>query len=409
MSVWTEEAGWAAPRLCAAVPGPASVAAVDTLARHESPGITARRARAGEARGVGRDPIVWDRALGANVWDLDDNRYVDLTAAFGVALIGHRHPEVVAAIEAQAGRLLHGMGDVYPNGPRINLMARLAALAPADLDQCILAASGAEAVEAALKTAALASGKGHHVAHLPFGCDLDLIDRLLTGPATGGEEIGAILVEPIQGRGGFVVAPPGWLAGLRRLCDAHGVVLVFDEIYTGLGRTGTLWAGDHEGVVPDVLAVGKALAGGMPIGACVARTSVMAAWQRSVGEAIHTSTFLGHPVTAAAALATLDVMAAMDVPAAARRFEAQTRARFGDRVRGRGGMLGLALSSPGAAAKVTGRLLKAGYIALPGGVRGDVLGLTPPLMLGDAQREAAFDAIARAIDQVEEADRGAGG
>jgi 4-aminobutyrate aminotransferase-like enzyme len=437
-AVWSEANGHALPTLITAIPGPRSQAAVDVLARHESPGITARRARQGEARGVGKDPIVWDRAAGANVWDLDGNRFVDLTAAFGVALIGHAHPAVVAAVQEQAPRLLHGMGDVFPNGPRIALMERLAAVAPGDLSQCILTGGGAEAVEAALKTAALASGRpgvlafwgsyhglsygalpataykddfrrpfhgqlGQHVTHLPYGCDLALIDALLAGPATGGELIGAILVEPMLGRGGNVVPPAGWLAGLRRIADERGVILIFDEVYTGLGRTGAWWAGDHDGVVPDVLCAGKALAGGMPIGVAIATPEVMGAWGRSVGEAIHTATFIGHPVVAAAALATLDVMAAMDVPALARAFEAAARARFGERVRGRGAMLGLALPSPGAAARVMGRALKRGVITLPGGVHGDILGLTPPLALSDAQRDHAFDVLAAAIAEEEAA------
>lgn len=430
---FTEHDGLALPALVTDVPGPASVAAVDTLARHESPGITARRARQGEARGLGKDPIVWARATGGNVWDLDGNRFVDLTGAFGVALIGHGHPAVVAAVEDQARALLHGMGDVYPNAPRIELMARLAAIAPGDLSQCILAGGGAEAVEAALKTAALASGRpgviafsdsyhglsygalaataykddfrrpfwqqlGRHVTHLPYGVDPAVLRALLRGPASGAGPIGAILVEPILGRGGQVVPPAGWLRALRDIADEHDLVLVFDEIYTGLGRTGAMWACDHDDVVPDVLCVGKALGGGLPVGACVATPAVMGAWGRSQGEAIHTATFLGNPVVAAASLAALDVLAALDAPARARAFEARVRARFGDdRVRGRGAMLGLALQSPGAAARVTGRLLKDGFIALPGGTHGDILGLTPPLVLSAAQEAAAWDAIDRAI------------
>ena len=420
------------PELLTGVPGPASVGLVDVLARYESPGVTARRARANEARGVGADPIVWARARGANVWDADGNRYLDLTAAFGVALIGHAHPDVVAAVRAQAGELLHGMGDVFPNAPRIRLMERLADLAPEGLSQCILTGGGAEAVEAALKTAALASGRpgvlafwgsyhglsygalaataykdtfrspfkgqlGGHVRHLPYGEDLDLVRRFLAGPATGGEAIGTILVEPILGRGGQVVPPDAWVQGLRQIADERGLVLVFDEIYSGLGRTGRWWAGDHPGVIPDIVCVGKALGGGMPVSACVAKPEVMAAWGMSQGEAIHTATFLGHPVCAAAAVAALDVMEAMDIPALARAFERQARARFGNRVRGRGAMLGLETGSPGAAARAAGDLLKRGVIVLPGGIEGDVIGLTPPLCLDEDQLAFAFDALEGAL------------
>ncbi len=434
---WTESAGWALPRVTTTLPGPQGISLVDLLARHESPGIMARRARQGEARGLSKDPIVWARAAGANVWDPDGNCFVDLTAGFGVATIGHTHPRVRDAIIEQAGRLLHGMGDVFPNDQRIRLMARLADLAPSGLSQCILAGGGAEAVEAALKTAALASGKpgvlafwggyhglsygalaataykadfrapfsgqlGQHVRHLPYGCDPALVEGFVAGVASGGETIGTILVEPIQGRGGTVVPPAGWLAALREICDRHRLVLVFDEIYTGLGRTGRWWASDHDGVLPDVMAVGKSLGGGMPIGACLARPDIMKAWGQSVGEAIHTSTFLGNPVVAAAALATLDVMVASDVPAMARAFEVHARAFFEARniaVRGRGGMLGLELGSPGVAARVMGRLVNRGYLVLPSGVMGDVLGLTPPLMMSDAQRDAAFSAIVTAVDE----------
>lgn len=416
------------PKLVTSVPGPKSVDLVDVLARHESPGVTARRARQGEARGVSSDPIVWARSRGANVWDEDGNRYVDLCAGFGVAAIGHGHPKVVEAVHAQSSALLHSMGDVYPNSPRIRLMERIAALAPGDLSQCILGLNGSDSVEAALKTAALYTGKpgvlafwgayhglsygalaataykdgfrrpftaqlGGHVRHLPYGAELAMIDAFIAGPATGGESIGTILVEPIQGRGGEVVPPEGWLRGLREISDRHGLALVFDEIYTGLGRTGRWWAGDHDDVVPDIMAIGKALGGGMPLSACVARPDVMAAWTMQGGEAIHTATFLGHPVSAAAGLAALEVLEAIDAPRAARRIEATCRARFPDRIRGRGAMLGFETGSPGEGARIAGELLKSGWITLPGGIHGDILGITPPFVISDAQLEGALDAI----------------
>ncbi len=420
------------PALQGPLPGPRSTALVDVLARYECPAITARRARQGESRGVGADPIVWARAEGALVWDEDGNRFVDLTAGFGVALVGHAHPQVVRAVQEQAGTLLHGMGDVFPNGPRIRLMERLAARAPEGLDQILLGTSGSDAVEAALKTARLASDRpgvlafwgsyhglsygalaataykgdfrapfadqlGGHITHLPYGCDPALIHELLSGPATGGERIGAILVEPILGRGGEVVPPAGWLQELRTLCMKHGLVLIFDEVFTGLGRTGTWWAGEAEGVTPDVLCVGKALGGGMPISACLARPEVMAAWGMSEGEAIHTQTFLGHPVSAAAALATLDVLEAMDAPSRASALEAAVRTRFPERVRGRGAMLGIEAGDAHAAARVTGAMLEAGYLVLPSGVHGDIVGLTPPLVLSDAQLGGALDALEAAL------------
>ena len=423
-----EGSGTELPELRTKIPGPESVARVDILARHESPGITQRRARAQEARGLAADPIVWERARGANVWDVDGNRFVDLAAGFGVALIGHRHPKVVAAVQAQSERLLHGMGDVFPNPPRIALMERLAARAPGDLSQSILGSGGAEAVEIALKTARLKTGRpgvlafwgayhgltygalaataykdafrrpfrdqmGGHVTHMPYAAPLQTLEQLIAGPATGGEAIGAILVEPILGRGGQVVPRPGWLPGLRALADRHGLCLIFDEIYTGLGRTGTWWAGDHEEVVPDILCVGKALGGGMPISACVARPDVMSAWSTGAQEAIHTGTFLGHPVNSAAALASLEVLEAIDAPALAQVFETRVRGRFGARVQGRGAMLGVRMPSAAVAARIAGGMLERGYIVLPNGVKGDLISLTPPLALTDVQAEAALDTL----------------
>ena len=144
-----ENKGSALPELLTSLPGPRSVTEVDVLARHESPGVTARRSRAGESRGIGSDPIVWNRAVGANVWDVDGNRFVDLTGAFGVAMIGHSHPDVISAIETQSGQLIHGMGDVFPNDKRIKLMRTIAEMAPDGLTQSILTSSGSEAVEAA--------------------------------------------------------------------------------------------------------------------------------------------------------------------------------------------------------------------------------------------------------------------
>jgi 4-aminobutyrate aminotransferase/(S)-3-amino-2-methylpropionate transaminase len=421
------------PLMATSIPGPRSEALVDVLARHECPGITFRRARAGEARGVGKDPIVWDRGLGANIWDVDGNRFVDLSAGFGVALVGHRHPEVEKAVTTQAGRLIHAMGDVYPNAPRIELMAKLADMAPGNLSQSILAGGGSEAVEAALKTARLKTGRsgviafwgsyhglsygalaataykddfrrpflnqmGRHVTHMPYGEDLNQLTRFLAGPATGSEDIGAILVEPILGRGGNVVPPDAWLQGLRQLADQHDLCLIFDEIYTGCGRTGSWWAGDHAGVIPDILVVGKALGGGMPLGACIATPEVMAGWGTSQGEAIHTATFLGHPMCAAGALASLNVLQEMNAPQRAREMEETIRPRFASRLRGRGAMLGIELPDAAVTARLAGHMLKNGYIVLPSGVEGNVLSLTPPLVITDAQLTGALDTLQAGID-----------
>lgn len=432
-----EARGEALPARTTPIPGPGSVALVERLAGRESPGVTARRARRGEAGGTGRDPIVWGAARGGNVHDVDGNRYVDLTGGFGVALAGHAHPRVVEAVREQAGVLLHGMGDVYPNAPRIRLMERLAERVPEGLERCILGSSGSDAVEAALKTAALASGRsgvlafwgsyhglsygalaataykgdfrrpftgqlGGHVRHLPYGVAPDVVDELLGGAASAGESVGTLLVEPVLGRGGPQTPPTGWLRELRAIADRHGALLVVDEVFTGLGRTGRWWAVEHEGVTPDVLCTGKALGGGMPVSAAVARPEVMAAWGMSGGEALHTQTFLGHPPGAAAALAQLDALEALDAPARARAVEHRVRSRFGERVHGRGAMLGVEAGGPGRGPVVVGRLLREGFLALPGGPSGELVSLTPPLVLTDLQLDAALDALERALAASEE-------
>jgi 4-aminobutyrate aminotransferase/(S)-3-amino-2-methylpropionate transaminase len=422
-------AGEALPALLTAVPGPSSRALVDVLAAHECPAITARRARRASALGLGDDdPFVWAEAVGANVVDVDGNRFVDLTAGFAVALAGHRHPAIVAAVHRQSERLLHAMGDAWPDAARIHLLRALAELAPPGLEVSLLGLSGSDAIDAAVKTALLATGRpgvltfegGYHglalgvlglqaykaaftdpfraithgrVQQLPFGCPgARLEERLATG------EIGLVLVEPLQGRGGMRPAPDGWLAELVTIAHRHGAVVAFDEIQSGLGRTGTVWAAD--GVVPDLLCTGKALGGGFPISACIGTRAVMNAWGASTGEALHTQTFLGHPIGCAAALATIDLVKA-GLPQTCASRGARLRAALqeaGHGVRGRGLMLGVELGPESFA--ISRALLRRGYIVLPAGLAGEVLGLTPPASLTDAQQDGFVAALGDAISEV---------
>lgn len=421
------------PLLRTAVPGPASRAWVDRLARTECPAITARRARRAAALGLSDDdPIVWAQAVGANVQDVDGNVFVDLTAGFGVAAAGHRDPGVVAALHAQGERLLHAMGDAFPDPRRIELMERLCAMT--GMDRVILGSSGSDAVEAALKTARVATGRdgvlafdrgyhglsygalsvgdykaadfrapfagqlGGHLRVAAFGGPLPPPDWLRA------QEIGAVLVEPIQGRGGIRVPPPGWLTELRVICDQAGAALIFDEIYTGFGRTGAPFAFQGQGVRPDLLCVGKGLGGGFPISACLGTAAVMDAWGASKGEALHTQTFLGNPLGCAMALAALDRLEALAprVGPVGEALAAALRAR-GLGVRGAGLLLGLALPTGPDPLALSRALLQAGYLALPAGeVRpGDdprqavVLALTPPLCITQGQ----LDGFLAALDQ----------
>lgn len=426
------EAGTALPELVTGVPGPVGVGWIDVLAAHECPAITARRARRAEATGVDQDPIVWERALGANVWDPDGNRYVDLLGGFAVACAGHRNPHIMAAVHDQLDTLVHGLGDAFPGLPRIQLSEALARITPGDLSQIIFASGGAEAVDAALKTAVIATGRsrvitftgGYHglslgvlpashyrpsfrapfvgitgdfVRFAPWGQELEL---------EPGEEPAAILVEPVQGRGGMRVPPAGWLRSLRELCDARGILLIFDEIFTGFGRAGELFAAGSaaaDGVVPDLMCLGKGMTSGFPLSACIGTPGVMGRWGASSGEALHTSTFLGHPVGCAAGLATVELFEEHGLLERGRALGELMRsslrslaARHPDRLgelRGRGCMLGLEVRPAAHSLAVCRRLLQRGFLLLPSGLEGEVLGFSPPLTLTAAQWGAAVEAL----------------
>jgi 4-aminobutyrate aminotransferase / (S)-3-amino-2-methylpropionate transaminase / 5-aminovalerate transaminase len=366
---------------------------------------------------------------------VDGNRYLDLTAAFGVAAVGHTNPRVAAAIAEQSQRLIHGMGDVHPTAVKVDLARKIAERTPGDLTGCILGQNGGDAVEAALKTARLATGKsgvlafrnGYHgltygalavtaredfkepfagqvptfARHVPYG-DLGFVAQAFREHA----DLGAVIVEPIQGRGGIIEPPSGWLLGLRELCDRYGVLLIADEIFTGWGRTGDWFACDHEGVVPDIMCIGKAMSGGFPISACVARPHIMAAWGESTGEALHTSTFLGNPLGCAAALAAIGEMEDKNLPERARTVGAyfkerlrELQARHPDaiiEVRGRGLMLGIRLDSRERALALMYDLLQRGLIVLPAGP-GDVLEFVPPLIIETEQIDWAVQQLDAAL------------
>ena len=235
---------------------------------------------------------------------------------------------------------------------------------------------------------------------------LDAVDTALARGAPNGDAIGTVIMEPIQGRGGARVPAPGFLAGVAARARAAGALVVHDEVLTGFGRTGRLFAHEHEGVVPDVLCVGKALGGGMPISACLAPRSVMDAWPESKGEAIHTTTFLGHPVGCAAALAFLDVLAEENLVGRAAKIgevlaTGLRRGLEGVRgvvdVRGRGLLVGVELEGAQAAALVAERGLRLGLLLIPAGERAEVLELTPPAVLTEDQLDHAIDAVTETI------------
>jgi len=412
------------PEIRTEIPGPRSRELAGRLSRVESHNVTCL---------VPDPPIFWQRASGANVWDVDDNRFVDLGGGFGVANAGHAHPKIVRAVQEQAAELMHAMGDVHPPAVKVELLEALIARFPGGgRARAVLGSSGSDAVEAALKTAQLATGRsgvvafegGYHGLSLgaldatwrsdfrePFSARLPEATRfarygdvedVIRVADSATEPVGAVLVEPIQGRGGERVPPDGFLTELRALCDRRGWLLIADEVYTGFGRTGRWFACEHEGVVPDLLCVAKGLASGMPLSACVGREEVMAAWPPSQGEALHTQTFLGHPPSCAAGVACLEVLAeerlvehAADVGAAALRFlEERTAGHAGVReVRGRGLMLGVECREPAHAHEAVAEALRKGVILLPSGDAGRVLSVTPPLPIELAALLAALEIL----------------
>ena len=382
-------------------------------------------------------PIVWERAEGVHVWDVDGEKYLDLTAAFGVAAAGHANPSVVEAGQKQLAKLPHAMGDVHPHALKAELAAELSRLTfgrwsgGKKTGKTIFCNSGFEAVEAALKTSTLRGGKygviafsgGYHglgygamnATHRsffrsPFQMQLREFVHFAPFPAKAADLpvveisikrlfqrgwVGAILVEPVQARGGINVPPPGFLPLLRKLCDQHGALLVLDEIYTGFGRTGKWFACEHSGVMPDLICLGKALTGGFPLSACVGRADIMnSAWPQSHGEAIHTSTFLGNPVGCAMALAQIAEIEKRELPKHAAELgtfllgelsgiETPT-AKVTCVARGVGLMAGLELILPDGkpatemALNAIKALLHEGYIFLPEGEHGNVISFTPP-------------------------------
>lgn len=412
-------------------------------------------------------PVFWEEARGGNVRDVDGNVFLDLTGAFGVGLLGHAPRVVVEAVEGQARTLLHGMGDIHPPRVKLDLLERLAALAPWSESRTVLSSTGSESVETALKTAQVATGRpgilafegAYHgltlgalaatdrdhfrgrfldrlyggVTFVPFpgagappgsgrdgspwvdpGDVLAAVAEALDRGAPNGDPIGAVLVEPMQGRGGARVAPDGFMAELSQLAHDAGAVVVADEVFTGSGRCDGMFASPSVGLDPDLICLGKALGGGVPLSACIGRAEVMDRWPESTGEAIHTSTFLGHPLGCAAALAVLDEYERDGVHDRVRAAGADWTERLRVRldgcrrvreVRGLGLLLGVELGEAdggpggaGAGGAVAEALLREGVLILPAGPVGNVVEVTPSVYLTEHQVAHAVEALGTAIE-----------
>jgi len=439
-----------APHLVTPLPGPKGRAVVERSDRFVSPSLP--RAY----------PLVVERAHGVFVEDVDGNRFLDCAAGIAVCSTGHCHPRVVEAIQRQAERLLHICGADFYDTRYIDLAERLSRLAPGEGPKRVfLGNSGAEAVEAALKLARHHTGRPYVVSffgafhgrtmgavsltaskpvyhqgfgpllpgviHVPYAycyrcpynlaypeCDLacvDAIEDLWLHKSVPPEEVAAIFVEPVQGEGGYIVPPDGWLAKLHALCDKYGILLVADEVQSGIGRTGRMFAVEHWGVEPDILCTAKALASGMPLSAMIAREEVMT-WPPGA----HGSTYGGNPVACAAAQATLDVVLEEGLMENAARVgglllerlrELATESHLIGDVRGLGLMIGVELVKDKAtkepakkeAEAVVQGCFRRGLLLLtcgPNSIR-----FSPPLILTEAQAETAFQIFADALAEVE--------
>ena len=430
------------PHLKTELPGPKSRAMIERDTKVASPSYP-------------RDyPFVISHGRGTEVWDVDGNRFLDFAAGIAVCATGHAHPAVVAAVREAAGKFLHISSDYWHEGMTA-LAERLSALVPlGEPGMSFFCQSGTESVEGALKLARYVTGRQRIIAflgsfhgrtmgslaltsskytqqagfapvmpgvtHVPYpntyrplfvGADqgravLDYIRMLFERnlPAT---EVAAIVVEPLQGEGGYLVPPDGFLAGLRQICDEHGILLVFDEVQSGVGRTGKMFCAEHSGVKADIMTLAKGLGSGMPIGAVVAKRSIMQKWKKGA----HGNTFGGNPVCCAAANATIDLVRQQYVSNAANvgahfmKRLAELRPGYpciGD-LRGRGLMIGLELiEKDGAPARaLVDRLLHRAYqnglLLLSCGV--STLRFMPPLCVTEAEVDEAMIWLRQSLDE----------
>ncbi|MBI2389330.1 MAG: aspartate aminotransferase family protein [Deltaproteobacteria bacterium] len=449
----TGDAGAEPPLVRVPPPGSMSKAWLARLQGVDAPWTAARRERRAAISGLDESPIVLVSAKGSNIADLDGNRYVDFVAAFGAALLGHGATRVARTLEMQSERLVFGLGDVYPSDSKIALTERLARLFPEAGARVMLGLSGSDAMDAAMKTSLLATGRpgivafeggyhglatgplamnglraeyrapfaphlSPHVRFAPFArreSELDAALSAVDALAKSGE-IGAIVVEPILGRGGVHIPPAGFLGGLREIATRTGALLVADEIWTGLGRSGAILRSVEDGVIPDLVCLGKGLGGGMPISACVGKGEVMEAWRNPKGvspelaeaglhgEAIHTATHFGNPLACACAIAVLDSIFGQKLHVRAKDegevFLGMLREACGPEtkvreIRGKGLMLGIEVEGgPARGLGLVRDLMMTGWLVLTGGA-GDVITLTPPLNMPRKLMEAFTERFAQ--------------
>jgi 4-aminobutyrate aminotransferase len=398
--------------------------------------------------------LVVESALGAHLHTVDGRDVLDFGCGIGVTNLGHRHPAVVAAVHEQVDRLWHTSVTTF-HPQMIEAAAALVSVTPPGLDQVFLNNTGAEAVEGAIKLARRFTGRSeiiafvgafhgrtygalsltaskaayrrgmgpllpgvHHIRYPycfrycshPAGALCDLVERelqLLFATTTAPDTVAAIVVEPVQGEGGYVVPPATFMPMLRKVCDEHGILLVADEVQSGFGRTGRMFAVDHTAVEPDIMCVAKALGNGMPIAATIARHRVMHAWH----EGEHGSTYGGNPVACAAAIAVIETLTRDRIPERADRLgrRVMERARGWQKqmpeladVRGLGLMIGLEFMHDGAPAtalvdRIASNALARDLLVLSCGIDGNVIRLIPPLTIPEPELDAGLDILEAAM------------
>ena len=428
------------------LPGAQSVKLTESLRRFECPEVTF-------VGGV--FPVFLKKALACNLFDVDGNRYLDLTSAFAVANLGHNPPCLLRALKEQSRWMVHGMGDVHPSEVKVSLAKKLSEMTPGNLNQSLFSSTGTEAVESALKTAVMYTKKTGVIAFtgayhgLGYGAlgvthredfrkpflkqlggfsyfapfpdarvyenkasqtSMKAIQAIVKKSRRSRHPVGAILIEPIQGRGGIIQPPADFLKNLRAFCDEAKIVLIADEVFTGFGRTGSMFAVEKSGIVPDILCLGKGMAGGFPISACIGTTRVMYSWGASSGEAIHTSTFLGNPLGSAVALAVIKEIEDKKLVDRSKNlgdffrkelWKLKEKYPLIADIRGAGLMIGMELAQTQSLRRgkkiipatektktFVAEALRGGVVVLPCGPSQNVISITPPFVI--SEKEIAF-------------------
>lgn len=382
--------------------------------------------------------VEW-RDEGAVFYDINGKEFIDLLGGFGIYNVGHRHPKVLQAVKAQLEKqAIHSQELIDPL--RTYLAHLVSLITPGDLQYAFFSNSGTESVEACLKMAMLATERRHfigaiggfhgktlgalggtskavfrepflpllHWTHVPFG-DIGALSTIMKSCDFSGDRVAAIVLEPIQGEGGINVAPAGYLQAARELCDRYGAMLVFDEIQSGMGRTGKMFACEYDGVAPDLMALGKGFGGGvMPIGAAVGTERT---WQKYIeNPLLHTTTFGGNPLACAAAIATIDVLLEEDLPAKAAASGEYLLPHINDLAkkygkvlhgaRGRGLMLGMEFASNELGYAVAKSLFARNILISGTYINSKVLRIEPPLVITKDHMDKFLQALDESLDQV---------